>query len=308
LNPATPHDCFAEASRPSGGGAFDVAVVGVPWDGGTRNPVGAHLGPAAIRAASRDLRRLDPAGFEAPYDMARIGDVGDVATDPDRPEQALDAIRDSFADLFGRGVRTVALGGDHLISLPIFRAYAARRGLRVVHIDAHSDTAEASSGGDRYSSATPFRRAIEERLLAPRDIIQVGLRGQLRSIDKLQWAQKQGVRMITMDEWETKGATACLRAIRDFCADAPVYVTFDIDAIDPVFAPGTGARVPGGLTARESLLLLRNLRGLDVVGCDLTEFAPPRDIDSLTAGLAAVLVYEMIMLAAIAARAARAAT
>jgi guanidinopropionase len=275
---------------------LDIAIVGVPWDGGTASPVGSRHAPRTIRVMSNRLRRLHPLLETSPFDMCAVGDVGDVKIDPFDQAKSLTAIEAFYSELASHGVHPITAGGDHLVTLPILRAVARHAPVGVVHFDAHSDTAEAGSDGSRYTAATPFRRAVEEGLVDPKRVVQIGLRGTVRSNERNRWARDVGMRQVTMDDLYKLGLDGVIRAAREIIGDAPAYVSFDIDGIDPAFAPGTGTPVIGGLTTYESQRILQGLRGLDLVGGDVVEVSPQYDLNDLTSLVGASLMFEILCL------------
>jgi guanidinopropionase len=275
-----------------------IGLIGLPWDGGTTNRPGARHGPRALRDASTLMRRVNPATGITPYDLARCADLGDVACNPVDLADTLATVEAFYAALHARGVVPLSAGGDHLLSLPVLRGIARGRPLGMVHVDAHSDTADRYFNDNRYVHGTPFRRAIEEGLLDPARVVQIGIRGTLYEADELAWALGQGVRVIRMAEVEALGIAATLAEARRVIGAGPAYLSFDIDSLDPVHAPGTGTPEIGGLTSREALALLRGLRGVDFVGADLVEVSPPFDVAGLTAIAGASLLWEILCLLA----------
>ncbi len=279
--------------------AVDIAIVGVPWDGGTTNRAGARHGPRQVRDQSTLIRLVNGATGVCPYDLCRIADLGDAPVNPIDLTLSMDRITGFFARLQDGGARPLSVGGDHLMSLPILRALVGGGPpVGMVQFDAHSDTLDTYFDGLRYTHGTPFRRAIEEGLLDPQRIVQVGIRGSIFRADDRDWPAQQGVRLITMDEVETLGPAGTLDTIRAVVGDGPTYLSFDIDAIDPTFAPGTGTPEIAGLTPREALRLLRGLRGLNLIGADLPEVSPPFDPSGNTALLGANLLFELLCLMA----------
>ena len=276
----------------------DIALVGVPFDGGTTNRPGARHGPRQIREMSTLIRRVHHVSGIAPFRLCRCADLGDVPIDPLDLSKSLAAIEATFAELHGAGAAPLAAGGDHLVTLPILRALAADRPLGLIHFDAHSDTTDSYFGGNRYAHGTPFRRAIEEGLLEPERIIQIGIRGALHAADDLDWAYEQGIRIVTIEELYESGLEAIVDEARRIAGDGAVYVTFDVDGLDPVYAPGTGTPEVGGFTTLEAQLMVRGLRGLDIVGGDVVEVAPPYDPTGNTALVGATMMFEILCILA----------
>jgi agmatinase/guanidinopropionase len=278
----------------------DVAIVGVPFDGGTSYRSGTRFGPRKIREASLLLWGYNNPLAVRPLDRLRVVDYGDVDVIPPAITDTMHNIETEVSQVLDAGVRVLALGGDHSISLPLLRAHARRRGpLGLVHFDSHPDTWDTEFGGRPYSHGTPFRRALEERLIDPARYIQVGLRGPTSGAADWQDARDLGVRVITMDEAADLGLPAVVAAIHAVAGGGPTYVTLDIDSADPAFAPGTGTPEVGGFTSHQLLRLVRGLRGLNLVGFDLVEVSPPYDHGDITAILAANLAFEFLSLWAV---------
>jgi agmatinase/guanidinopropionase len=273
----------------------DAAIVGIPYDGATSYRSGTRLGPRAIREQSLLLWGYNNALGVAPFDVLRVVDFGDVNVVPVDVQATHRAIEGEVSPVIAAGVRVVALGGDHSISLPLLRAHAAKFGpLAVVHFDAHPDTWDSEFGGQRYSHGTPFRRAIEEGLIDSTAYVQIGIRGPTAGPQDYEDARRLGARMITLDEALRIGPSAVIDEVRQRVGTRPLYTTLDIDAVDPAFAPGTGTPEVGGFTSHQMLELIRGLVGLNLVGADLVEVSPPYDHSQITAILAANLVFELL--------------
>lgn len=281
---------------------LDIALLGVPFDLGTTNRTGPRHGPREIRNVSSIIRRAHPVTRIEPCRLCRVADAGDTPTNPADLMQSLQMIEDRVAEIRATGAWTLALGGDHLISLPILRGlHRAKPGLGpigMVHFDAHSDTNDTYFGGARFTHGTPFRRAIEEGLLDPTRIVQIGIRGSLFDATDMHWARDQGVRIITIEEFQDLGIDATMAEARRVVGDRPCYLTFDVDCLDPAFAPGTGTPEIGGLMPREAQRMLRGLRGLPIIGADVVEVAPPFDLNNATALIAATMMFEILCLMA----------
>jgi agmatinase/guanidinopropionase len=279
----------------------EVAIVGLPYDGGTSYRSGARFGPRAIRAASLLLWGYNNPLAVRPLDVLRVVDYGDVDVIPPSIVDTMTNITAEVGAVLAAGATVIALGGDHSCSLPLLRAQAAHRGrpLGVVHFDSHPDTWDTEFGGRPYSHGTPFRRALEEQLIDPARYVQVGLRGPTSGPADWQDARDLGARVITFDEAAALGVPAVLEQIHATVSGGPVYVSLDIDAADPAYAPGTGTPEVGGFTSHELLRLVRGLRGLDLVGFDLVEVSPPFDHGDITAILAANLAFEFLSLLAV---------
>ena len=277
---------------------WDVAVVGVPFDGGTSYRPGARFGPAAVREGSRLLRPYNPALGSLPFALAQVVDAGDIACTPFSAEEAVAQIEAGAGALLGGGGRLVAIGGDHTIALPLLRATAGRHGpLALVHFDAHLDTWDTYFG-QRFTHGTPFRRAWEEGLLRTESSVHVGLRGPLYSIADLSDDAGMGFAQITTDDVATRGVAEVVGQVLERVGHAPLYVSVDIDVLDPAHAPGTGTPEAGGLTSRELLALVRGLEPASIVGADVVEVSPAYDHAEITAVAAAHVLYELVTLMA----------
>lgn len=273
---------------------LDIALVGIPWDGGTTNRAGARHGPREMRNQSSLMRRIHHVSKIAPFDLANVADVGDVSVNPIDLMDGLQRIEDGIASIVAAGAIPLAAGGDHLTTLPSLRAVAKSRPVGMIHFDAHSDTNDTYFGGNRFTHGTPFRRAIEEGLLDPKRIVQIGIRGSNYELDEHGWALEQGIRIIYMEEFVRRGVEDVMAEAREIVGAQPIYVTFDIDCIDPSQALGTGTPEIGGFTTREAQALVRLLEGLDIVGADVVEVAPPFDIGGMTALAGATMMFELL--------------
>jgi agmatinase len=273
---------------------WDIAVVGIPFDGGTTYRPGARFGPAAVRQGSRLLRPYNPAVGALPFELAQVVDAGDVACTPFGPEEAVAQIEAAAETLLAGGGRLVSIGGDHTVALPLLRATSARHGpLALVHFDAHLDTWDVYFG-QRFTHGSPFRRAWEEGLLHRDHCTHVGLRGPLYSSTDLVDDAGMGFAQITADDVAERGASAVAALVLERVGDAPLYVSVDIDVLDPAHAPGTGTPEAGGLTSRELLSLVRGLAPARIVGADVVEVSPAYDHAEITAVAAAHVIYELL--------------
>lgn len=273
---------------------LDVALVGVPFDGGTTNRPGARHGPREIRNMSSLMRRVHHVSKVAPYELCRIGDHGDTPVNPIDLRDSLVRIEAFFARLHAAGAAPLSAGGDHLITLPILRAIARERPVGLVHFDAHSDTGDTYFGGEKYTHGTPFRRAVEEGLIDPKRVIQIGIRGSMYERDEKDWAQSVGIRMVHIEEYFELGPDRVVAEARRIVGDAPTYVSFDVDGLDPVYAPGTGTPEVGGYSTAEAQRMIRGLAGLDLVGGDVVEVSPPFDPSGNTALVGATMMFELL--------------
>ena len=274
----------------------DIALIGVPFDGGVTHRSGARHGPRALREQSTLLRRINSATGVSPFAAARVRDLGDCWLEfPYELTGALDEIATYYRAIHAAGAIPVSAGGDHSISLAILRGIASHRPVGMVHIDAHCDTGDDYMGS-RFHHGAPFRRAVEEGLLDPRRVIQIGIRGTTNDPNMWGFSRESGMRVLGIDEFTDKGWAYAMEEARRVIGTGPAYLSFDIDSLDPSEAPGTGTPEAGGITAREALRLLRGLRGLDFIGGDLVEVAPSFDPGTLTAFNGASLLFEILCL------------
>ncbi len=271
----------------------DIGIIGVPWDGGTSNRPGPRHGPRQLRDLSTMIRDRHQVSGLRPFSTKNCADLGDCPINPIDLMAALDLISGYYTKIAQAGITPLTAGGDHLISLPILRGLAQNGPLGMIHFDAHTDLADSAFGGVKYHHGTPFRRAIEEGLLDPKRVVQIGIRGT-KAFGDVEWGLEQGVRIITIEEWYDLGIKAVMDEARQIVGDHPTYVSFDIDSIDPAFAPGTGTPEIGGFTSLEAQLMVRKLGGLNLVGADLVEVSPPFDQSGATAWLGASIMFELL--------------
>ena len=290
---------FMRAPRVRDPRELDIALIGVPFDFGVTNRPGARHGPREMRNMSTLMRAIHHVTKVNPYDLCRVGDLGDVAfSQIYELEACLDDIAEFYTRVHAAGAAPLSAGGDHTITLPIFRAIADKeRPLGMVHIDAHTDTWDEFLGS-KYMHGTPFRRAVEEGLLDPKRTIQIGIRGAQNSDEGWTFSLESGMRVVFMEEFTKLGVEAVIAEARRVVGDGATYISFDVDGLDPVYAPGTGTPEVGGLTTIEAQVLLRGLRGLDLVGGDVVEVAPPFDPSGNTALVGATMMYEILCLLA----------
>ncbi|WP_436771473.1 agmatinase [Yinghuangia sp. YIM S09857] len=285
---------FARLPRADEVDHVDVAVVGVPFDSGVSYRPGARFGPAHVRASAKLLRPYNPALDVSPFAELQVADAGDIAVNPFDIAEAIAAVENAARVFAARGTRLLTIGGDHTVALPLLRAAAAEHGpIGVVHFDAHLDTWDTYFG-QPYTHGTPFRRAAEEGLLDPRRCLHVGIRGPLYSPADLTDDGVLGFQVVHSDDYQDATVASVVERMRARLGDGPVYVSVDIDVLDPAHAPGTGTPEAGGLTSRELLGTLRGLVGLDVVGADIVEVAPAYDHAELTGVAAAHTAYELL--------------
>ena len=271
---------------------LDACFVGVPFDLGTSNRTGARFGPRQIRSESVLLRPYNMATRAAPFDSLQVADLGDVAINPYNLLDSIDRIERAYDRIVAAGCRPISLGGDHTVALPILRALHRRHGpLGLIHVDAHADVNDTMFG-EKIAHGTPFRRAVEEGLLDTRRVVQIGLRGTGYAAEDFDWCREQGFRVVQVEECWNKSLAPLMAEVRAALAGGPVYLSFDIDGIDPAYAPGTGTPEIAGLTVPQALEIIRGARGLDIVGADVVEVSPPYDPQGNTALLAANLAFE----------------
>ena len=258
----------------------------------------ARHGPREIRNQSSLIRRINQATGICPYDLARVADLGDAWIEkPFELEGALDEIAAFYAKVHGRGIIPLSAGGDHSVTLPILRAIARDRALGLVHFDAHCDTGDDYLGS-KFHHGAPFRRAVEEGLLDPKRCIQIGIRGSLNDMDLWSFSHDQGMRVIYIEEFYELGVKGVIAEAHRVVGTGPAYVSFDVDGLDPVYAPGTGTPEVGGFSTLEAQLMLRGLSGLDLVGGDVVEVSPPFDPSGNTALVGATMMFEILCLLA----------
>lgn len=272
----------------------DIAVVGIPFDAGTSFRPGARFGPSHIRESSRLLRPYNPAQDASPFALAQVVDAGDIGVNPFNIDEAINQIEAGINSLLEQNLKLLTLGGDHTIALPILRSLQKRFGeIAVIHFDAHLDTWDTYFGAP-YTHGTPFRRASEEGLLDKTGCMHIGVRGPLYSKQDLSDDADLGFKIIHSDDFDDLGTEEIIKRMIARVGDRPVYVSIDVDVMDPAFAPGTGTPEVGGLTSRELLRVIRALDSVNVIGADIVEVAPAYDHAQVTGIAAANLGYELI--------------
>jgi len=275
-------------------GPIDVAFVGVPLDTATSNRPGARFGPRAVRAESCLLRPYNMATRAAPFDSLRVADLGDVAVNTFNLAANVEIIEQHFSELLQQAIVPLSIGGDHAITYPILRAVAGRHGaVGVVHVDAHADVNQ-SMFGERFTHGSWLRLAIDEGLVDPARTVQIGLRGTGYTAEDFDWIADLGARVIPAEECWHHSLAPIMHEVCEQVGDGPMYITFDVDGLDPSIAPGTGTPEIAGLTAAQGLEVIRGCRGLNLVGGDVVEVSPPYDPSGNTALLAANLLYETL--------------
>lgn len=291
---AGPGSLFRLPTQTSGA-ELDIAICGVPLDVGTSNRPGARFGPRAIRAESVLVRPYGMHTGAAPFDSFQIADVGDVPLNTFSLEKSIGLIETFYDELLSYGVKPLSMGGDHTVALPILRAIARVHGpVALVHVDAHADVNDAMFG-EPITHGTIFRRAIEEGLVDPHKMVQIGLRTTGYSAEDFDWSRNQGVQVVPAEDCWYRSLAPLMEQVRDrIGATTPTYLSFDIDGLDPSAAPGTGTPEPGGLMTSQGIEIIRGVWGLNLIGADLVEVAPAYDTTGNTALLAANLLFEML--------------
>lgn len=276
---------------------IDIGLIGVPFDLGLNYRSGPRDGPAAVRDASRLLRLAHPTSGVKPYDLCKVADLGDAPVNPMSKDKSLSLIQEFYGDVRAAGIRPISIGGDHTVPLPVLRALAKNGPVGILQIDSHADILDELVG-DKVNHATIMRRGHEEGLIDPNRVVQIGLRGSRFGDDDLRYGQEAGYRCITIDDYEEMGRAAAIEEIRGVLGSGPVYITLDIDGLDPSYCPGTPVPEIGGLTPRDVQVMLRALGDCDIIGADICELAPCYDPTGITAVTAASMMFEMLCLVA----------
>lgn len=275
-------------------GEVEIGLVGVPWDSGTTNRPGPRHGPRQLRDASTMIRAQHATTGMRPFEVANCADLGDVGPNPADIVDTLDRITGFYDRLVASGIRPLTAGGDHLTSLPVLRALAKAGPLGMIHFDSHTDLFKSYFGGTLYTHGTPFRRAVEEGLLDPKRVIQIGIRGTMYDTEDRDFAKAEGIRIVTIEELFDRGIPDVMQEAREIVGAQPCYVSYDIDFVDPAFAPGTGTPEVGGPNSFQALQVCRELAGLEIVGADLVEVSPPFDASGGTAFLGVSIMFELL--------------
>ncbi len=275
-----------------------LGLIGVPWDSGTTNRPGPRHGPRQLRDASTMIRAEHGVTGLRPFEARNCADLGDVAPNPADIADTMDRITAFYAQIKAAGIVPLTAGGDHLTSLPVLRALAADGPLGMVHFDSHTDLFHSYFGGQMYTHGTPFRRAVEEGLLDPKRVVQIGIRGTAYDREDRDFARAEGIRIIEIEEFHARAIPDVMAEARDIAGTGPTYLSYDIDFVDPAFAPGTGTPEVGGPNSFQALQVVRELAGLNLVGADLVEVSPPFDPTGATAYLGASIMFEMLCILA----------
>ena len=272
----------------------DIGIIGVPWDSGTTNRPGPRHGPRQLRDASTMIRAQHPVSGIRPYEKLNCADLGDVSINPADIEDSMARITSFYKKLIETGIKPLTAGGDHLTSLPVLRALAEKAPLGMIHFDSHTDLFHSYFDGTMFTHGTPFRRAVEENLLDPKRVIQIGIRGTQYDSEDLDFANSVGIRVIKIDEFFDRGIQDVMAEAREVVGENETYISYDIDFIDPAFAPGTGTPEVGGPNSYEALKVVRELAGVKIAGADMVEVSPPFDPSSNTAFLGVSVMFELL--------------
>ncbi|RGP39335.1 agmatinase [Pseudotabrizicola alkalilacus] len=287
-----------------------IGLIGAPWDGGTTNRPGPRHGPRALRDASTMIRAENGATGVRPFEAVRCADLGDVGPNPADLMDSLARMEAYYTQVRAAGIVPLTAGGDHLCSLPILRALAKDRpdspkGLGMIHFDSHTDLFHSYFNGSLYTHGTPFRRAVEEGLLDPQRVTMIGIRGTAYDREDREFADSVGIRVIAIEEFHARGVADVMAEARERAGQGETYVSYDIDFIDPAYAPGTGTPEIGGPNSFQALQVVRELAGVRIVGADVVEVSPPFDLNGATAYLGASVMFELLCVMAGAVQAAQ---
>ena len=272
----------------------DIGIIGVPWDSGTTNRPGPRHGPRQLRDASTMIRAQHPVSGIRPYEKLNCADLGDVSINPADIEDSMNRITSFYKTVIEKGIKPLTAGGDHLTSLPVLRAIAERGPLGMIHFDSHTDLFHSYFDGTMFTHGTPFRRAVEEKLLDPKRVIQIGIRGTQYDREDLDFADSVGIRVVKIEEFFDRGIEDVMTEARAIVGEKETYISYDIDFVDPAFAPGTGTPEVGGPNSYEALKVVRELTGVKIVGADMVEVSPPFDPSSNTAFLGVSVMFELL--------------
>ena len=276
----------------------DVGIIGIPWDSGTTNRPGPRHGSRQLRDMSTMIRAQNGATNVRPFEALNCADLGDVGPNPADIQDSMDRITAFYADVKAKNIIPLTAGGDHLSSLPVLRALAADSPVGMIHFDSHTDLFHSYFGGTMYTHGTPFRRAVEEGLLDPKRVVQIGIRGTAYDTEDLDFAKSVGIRIIRIEELFERGIASVMAEARDIVGDKDTYLSYDIDFVDPTFAPGTGTPEVGGPNSFQALQVVRELEGVNIIGADLVEVSPPFDTSGGTAFLGVSIMFEMLCILA----------
>ncbi|MCT4554860.1 MAG: agmatinase [Pelagimonas sp.] len=271
-----------------------VGLIGVPWDSGTTNRPGPRHGPRQLRDASTMIRAQHQASGTRPFEALNCADLGDVGPNPADIQDSMARITAFYDKVHAAGIRPLTAGGDHLSSLPILRALAKDGPLGMIHFDSHTDLFHSYFNGQMYTHGTPFRRAVEEGLLDPKRVVQIGIRGTMYDAEDRDFARAEGIRIIEIEEFFDRGIPDVMAEAREIVGSQPTYISYDIDFVDPTFAPGTGTPEVGGPNSYQALQVCRELDGVNIAGADMVEVSPPFDQSGNTAFLGVSIIFEIL--------------
>ncbi|WP_298679143.1 agmatinase [uncultured Lentibacter sp.] len=272
----------------------DVGIIGVPWDSGTTNRPGPRHGPRQLRDASTMIRAEHAVSGIRPFAAMNCADLGDVGPNPADIQDSMQRITAFYRDVMAAGIIPLTAGGDHLSSLPILRAVAEKAPVGMIHFDSHTDLYHSYFDGTMYTHGTPFRRACEEGLLDPKRVIMIGIRGTQYDSEDRDFARAEGIRIVPIEEFHARGPEDVMAEAREIAGKGDTYVSYDIDFVDPTFAPGTGTPEVGGPNSYQALQVVRGLTGVKIVGADMVEVSPPFDASGATAFLGVSIMFEML--------------
>ena len=272
----------------------NIGIIGVPWDSGTTNRPGPRHGPRQLRDASTMIRAQHSVSGIRPYEKLNCADLGDVSINPADIEDSMNRITSFYQQVIEQGIKPLTAGGDHLTSLPVLRAVANKGPLGMIHFDSHTDLFHSYFDGTMFTHGTPFRRAVEENLLDPKRVIQIGIRGTQYDREDLDFAESVGIRVVKIEEFFDRGIADVMAEAREIVGEQETYISYDIDFIDPAFAPGTGTPEVGGPNSYEALKVVRELAGVKIVAADMVEVSPPFDASSNTAFLGVSVMFELL--------------
>jgi guanidinopropionase len=271
-----------------------IGLIGVPWDSGTTNRPGPRHGPRQLRDASTMIRAQHQATGMRPFETANCADLGDVGPNPADIPDSMNRITTFYETVHAAGIRPLTAGGDHLTSLPVLRALAKDGPLGMIHFDSHTDLFHSYFNGTMYTHGTPFRRAVEEGLLDPKRVIQIGIRGTMYDAEDRDFAKAEGIRIVEIEEFFARGIPDVMAEACEIAGGKPTYISYDIDFVDPTFAPGTGTPEVGGPNSFQALQVCRELYGVDIAGADMVEVSPPFDASGGTAFLGVSIMFELL--------------
>lgn len=272
----------------------DIGLIGVPWDNGTTNRSGPRHGPRQLRDISTMIRAQNGASGVRPFELANCADLGDVPPNPADIMDTMERVTTFYDRVRSAGIRPLTAGGDHLTSLPVLRAVAKDGPLAMIHFDSHTDLFDSYFGGTKFTHGTPFRRAVEEGLLDPKKVVQIGIRGTTYDNEDRDFAASVGIRIIPIEEFHARGVPSVMEEAREIVGQSDTYISYDIDFVDPTFAPGTGTPEVGGPNSYQAIQVVRGLAGVNIAGADLVEVSPPFDQSGGTAFLGASIMFELL--------------